>query len=182
LEWNLLILGGLAGKLDLQISMDRGGCGCSFGQSGAHAHNGKLGAACRLQHVKIAVAVPRIKRLHGDSDQEIALSGVTNAFASRGMTDAVDLMQRVRDVIGEHGLFQNPLAIGLGKLGSQHKGQQHPVRFIHKSCSEFNSHGRDGQAERHVRNGGHRRMRLGDPMNPLPVVFLTEGHRPQNGG
>jgi hypothetical protein len=45
-----------------------------------------------LKHVKIAVAVPRIERFNGHGDQEIALSGVTDALASRCMADAVRLM------------------------------------------------------------------------------------------
>jgi hypothetical protein len=103
---------------------------------------------------------------------------MANAFASRSVTDAVDLMQRVRHVIGESGLFQDPLAIGLGKLGSQkRKGQQHPVKFIHKSRLEFYSHGRYGQTERHIGYGGHRSMRLGDPMHLFAVILLTIGHR-----
>jgi hypothetical protein len=66
-----------------------------------------------LEHVKIAVAVSRVKRFHGYRNQEIAFSGVTNALASRGMTDAVGLMQRVRHMISESGFFKNPLAIRL---------------------------------------------------------------------
>jgi hypothetical protein len=61
--------------------------------------------------MNVAVAIARIKRFNGYGDQEIALSIVTNALASGRMTDALTLMQRVRDVIGESGLFQNPLTV-----------------------------------------------------------------------
>jgi hypothetical protein len=71
--------------------------------------------------VKIAVAVPGVKGLHGYRDQEFALSPVANAFASRRVADAFTLMQRVRNVVRERGFFKNPKAIRLGKPGSQHK-------------------------------------------------------------
>ena len=41
--------------------------------------------------------------------------GVANALAFRRMTDALGLMQRVRHMIRESGLFENPLAIRLRK-------------------------------------------------------------------
>ena len=72
---------------------------------------GKLCAVRHLKHMKVAVAVARIKGLNGYRDQEIALSVVTNARASGGMADTVGRMQRVRDVIRERGLFKNPLPI-----------------------------------------------------------------------
>ena len=65
--------------------------------------------------MKISVAVPGVERFNRHRDQEIALSGVANAFASRRMADAFHLMQRVRHVIGEGGLFEDPLAICLGE-------------------------------------------------------------------
>src|ERR1700691_5982612 len=36
LEWDMLIVSGLAGKLDLQIGINRGSRGCGFGKLGAH--------------------------------------------------------------------------------------------------------------------------------------------------
>jgi integrase len=48
-------------------------------------------------------------------DQKIALSGVANTLASRRMAHAFSLMQRVRSVIGERALFQNPLVIASSK-------------------------------------------------------------------
>ena len=121
LEWYLLILDGVPGKLDLQIGSHACRFGCRFGQSCAHADDGKLRAARHLKHVKIAVAVPRIKRLHRYRNQKIALSGVANAFASRSMADAVGLFQRVRHVIRESGLLENPLTICLGEGGTRQK-------------------------------------------------------------
>ena len=60
---------------------------------------GNCAAARHLKHVKIAVAVPRIERLHRYRDQEIALSGVANALALRRMADAIGI-----DAAGEtHG-------------------------------------------------------------------------------
>ena len=82
-----------------------------FGQAGAHGDHGKLRAARDLQHVKVAVAVPGIKRLDRHRDQEIALSGMANALASRRMAHALGLMQRMRHMIGESALFKDPLAI-----------------------------------------------------------------------
>ena len=79
----------------------------------AHGDDRELPATRDLQRMKIAVAVPRIERFNGRRDQEIALSGVANSFAPRFMADALHLMQRVRHVIGERRLFENPLAIRL---------------------------------------------------------------------
>jgi hypothetical protein len=57
LEWYLLILDGVPGKLDLQIGSHACRFGCRFGQSCAHADHGKLRAARRLEHMQIAVAM-----------------------------------------------------------------------------------------------------------------------------
>src|ERR1035438_7124776 len=89
LEFDLLILNGLAGELNLQIGMDGARPNRRVGHSRAHADEGELPAARHLQHVKIAVAVPRVEGLHRRRDQEIALSGLANAFASRRMADSL---------------------------------------------------------------------------------------------
>jgi hypothetical protein len=50
------------------------------------------------------------------------------------MAHAFDLMQRVRNVVCESGLFKNPLAIRLGKSGKPEKkqqGYQYVYLFIH---------------------------------------------------
>src|SRR5579864_4263919 len=89
------------------------GCrsGCLFRQPRADGDYGKLCAARRLEHVEIPVAVTRIKRFHRYRNQEIALSGVANALALRGMADALDLMQGMRHMIRKSGLLQYPLVI-----------------------------------------------------------------------
>ena len=72
-----------------------------FEQTCAHSDHREFPAARHLKHVKIAVAVPRIERFDGHRYQEIALSGVANALASRRMADSVGLMEGVRHVICE---------------------------------------------------------------------------------
>jgi len=86
-----------------------------FGQTRAHTNDRKLPAARYLKRVKIAVAVAGIEGLNRYRDQEIALSGVANALPFRRMADAFNLMQRVRHMIGEGGLFESPLTICLSK-------------------------------------------------------------------
>ena len=89
----------------------------------AHGDHGELAAARHLQHVEIAIAVAGIERFDGHGDQEIALPRVADALALGRVADAVHLMQRMRDVIGEDGLLQRPLAVGLrarGKAGEAH--------------------------------------------------------------
>ncbi|MGO9616981.1 MAG: hypothetical protein ACLP6W_11320 [Bryobacteraceae bacterium] len=82
----------MTGELDFEIGMDCSRFGGRFGQLGPHGDDGKLRAARYLKHVKIAVAVPRIKRLDGYRDQQIALPGMTDALASRGVADAIGVM------------------------------------------------------------------------------------------
>ena len=130
LEGNLPVLGRLAGELDLQVGVDRRGCGGRFGQAGSYGHHGKLCAPCHLHHVNIAVAVPGIKRLYGHRDQKIALSGVANALASRRMADTLGLMQRMRHMIGKSALFQNPLAVRCGEVGSARSTKAIRIFFL----------------------------------------------------
>ena len=113
MEWDLFIVGGLSGKLNLQVGMKRCRSGYVFGQTRAHSNDRKLPAARYLKRVKIAVAVAGIEGLNRYRDQEIALSRVANALPFRRMADAFNLMQRVRNVVRESGLFKNPLAIHL---------------------------------------------------------------------
>jgi hypothetical protein len=54
-----------------------------------------LRAAGRLQHVKVAIAIPRVERFHGRGDQDVALSCMTDRFAAGGVTDSIGLMQGV---------------------------------------------------------------------------------------
>lgn len=55
-----------------------------------------------LHHVNFPVDISGIEGFNGQSYQEIALSGVANALASRRVAQAINLMQRVRHVIGQH--------------------------------------------------------------------------------
>jgi hypothetical protein len=71
-----------------------------------------LRATGDLKHVEVAIAVAGVEGFDGDGDQEIASSVVANAFAASGVTDAFRLIQRVRDVISERGLIEDPLAVG----------------------------------------------------------------------
>jgi hypothetical protein len=117
LERKLFICCNLAGKLDFDIGMNRRRSGCVFRQMSAHRDHRKLAAARDLKHVKIAIAVTGIEGLDGHCYQEIALSGVANAFPPRRMANTLGLMQRVRYVIRQGGLFEDPLAVCLGKGG-----------------------------------------------------------------
>ena len=107
---NLFVLRRLAGKLDFEIGLDGRRRRRGLRQPRAHRDHGKFRAARDLDHVQIAVAVPGIERLYRHGDQKVALSLVANAFASRGMADAFGLMQRMRNVISQRALLQNPLA------------------------------------------------------------------------
>ena len=111
-ERNLHVLGSLASELNLQIDVNGRRCGGRFGQAGAHGDHGKLRAPRDLEHMKVAIAVSGIKRLDGHGDEEVALSRVADALAARRMADAFALMQGMRYVIGQRGLFENPLAVG----------------------------------------------------------------------
>ena len=93
LEGNLLVLGSLARELNLQIGIDGRRCGSRFGQASAHDDHGKLRAAGDLLHMKVAVAIPGIKRLDGHRDQKIAFSCVTSSLTSRGVAHTISLMQ-----------------------------------------------------------------------------------------
>ena len=72
--------------------------------------------------MNVAVAIAGIKRLHRYCNQEIALSVVTSALPSGRMADALSLVQTVRDVIGESGLFEKPLTIR--RRGKRRQGQK----------------------------------------------------------
>jgi hypothetical protein len=84
--------------------------------------------------VKIAIAVARIKRFHRHSDEEVALSGVADALATSGVADAVGLMKRMRNVISESALLENPLGIGGQPESAKDEWQQgNQFRFVHRS-------------------------------------------------
>jgi hypothetical protein len=81
--------------------------------------------------VKIAIAVFGIKGNDRCCYQEIALARVANALASCGMADALYLVQWVRHMVGERGLFENPLAICLSKRRNREKQESYQGCFIH---------------------------------------------------
>lgn len=60
-KWNVFVLRGLAGELNLQISINSCRAGGRFWQAGAYRDYRKLRAAGNLKHMKVAVAVPRIE-------------------------------------------------------------------------------------------------------------------------
>ena len=121
---NLLVVRRLTGKLDLQIGVDRRRGQGVFGQTEADGDQRELRAAGHLQHVQVAVAVPRIEGLHRGRNQEIALSGMANALPARRMTDAVGVMQGMRYMISEGGFVQNPLACPLPSAAQNPQSQQ----------------------------------------------------------
>src|SRR5205807_9996972 len=89
-------------------------------------------------HVKIAIAVARIERFHGHSDEEVALSGMADALATSSVADAIRLMERVRDVIGESALLENPLGIGGQRESAKDEWQQgNQFRFVHGGPSNL---------------------------------------------
>jgi hypothetical protein len=69
----------LACELNFEIGLNAGVVGGRLRQARANGHHWKLGSAGNLHHVKIAIAVARIKRFHGHSDEEVALSGMADA-------------------------------------------------------------------------------------------------------
>src|ERR1019366_2743828 len=135
-EGNLLVLGSLAGKLNFQIGVNGCGCGGRFGQAGAHGDHGKLRPARDLDHMKVAVAVPGIKRFDRHRDQKIALSGVANSLASCRVAHTLALMQRMGYMVGESALFENPLAIRCGQHRKGQKRKGHQDGLLHKFISE----------------------------------------------
>src|ERR1035438_4495939 len=123
-------MGGLASELDLQVGMDGAEGRSCLGQTSAKYNHWELCSARHLKHMQVTVAVPRIKRLDGHRDQEIALPGVADALASRRMAHALALMKRVRDMVSE-GLFQNPLAVRWGKRRKYEKQEGWQNSLVH---------------------------------------------------
>src|ERR1019366_6600771 len=142
----------------------------------------ELPAARHLKRVKIAVAVPGIERFNGHRYQEIALAGVANALASSRVADAIDLMQRVRHMIRESGLFESPLNIRLSKgwKPKEQEGYQYFYLFIHESSLKLNGYGQDRGPIGHSCYGGNGSMSARDSVNFLPVTSLIKSNRPQD--
>jgi hypothetical protein len=108
-------VGGLPAKLDFQISVNHGGCGCRVGELGADDDHGELRAACCFHHVKIAVAISAIERFYRDSDQKITMPCVATTLSLCSVTYAVHFMHWMRHVKGEGRLNQAPLTVRLRK-------------------------------------------------------------------
>ena len=119
LKGDLLIVSGLSGELNFEIGVDGSGVGGGLGQAGADGHHGKFCAAGDLNHVEVAIAVAGVEGFDGDGDEEVALSLAAGSLPARGVADAIGLMKRVRDVVGERALLENPLGVGEGKYGQK---------------------------------------------------------------
>src|SRR5215469_9132253 len=102
--------------------MDGGLLSSVLRQVRSYSNHGKLSPPRHLNHVEITVTVARIKSLHRNRNQEVALPFVAESLAAGGMTDSVGLMQRMRNVVGKGALFKNPLAVGRAQRSrSQHR-------------------------------------------------------------
>ena len=135
-----------------------------------------------LQHVKVAVAIPRFERLDGRRHQEIAMPRLANALAARAVADAFALVQRVGHVIGESGLIEDPLGLRSGERGYRQEQKGNAQFPVHPGALELDHYRQHSGPIRHARHGGHRRMRRGDPVDLLAAVSLRIRHRPQDGG
>ena len=131
--------------------------------------------------MKITVTVPRIERFNGHSYQEITLSTVANALASRLVADSVNLMERVRHVIAESGFFENPLAIRGDQLRKHQKQDSHHYFLVHNLLLPFQTYCQYRGAVRRSRYDSHRSMRTRDAVNLFSPAPLIIGHRSQNG-
>ena len=114
-EEHMGVVGSVAGELNFKVAVERGRCERRLRQAEANTDDGELGAAAGLDHVQIAVAVARVEGLDCGGDQEVALPGVADSFAARGVADAVDLVHGMRHVIAEGGLVEEPRLAGLGR-------------------------------------------------------------------
>jgi len=110
------VVRGLAGELDLEVAVEVGEVDGGVGNSETDKDDGELGGAGNLLHVKIAVGVAGVKGLDLRGEEEVAHTGVANAFAFGGVADAVDLMDGVAHVIGERRLVEHKGAVlGAGR-------------------------------------------------------------------
>ena len=69
--------------------------------------------------MQVAVAVAGIEGLDRNGDQKVALALMANSLAARRVADAVGLMQRVRNVVGQRALLEHPLVVGGEKVGQR---------------------------------------------------------------
>jgi len=135
-------------SLYLEIGMNgRLGSGV-LGQSQAHRDHRKLPAAGHLDHVEVAIAVPRFERFHGNRDQEIALTDAGTRrwileFFQLGQVGLPDIALK-RDIdepaapggLNETGRFQLLQVVGErgrgngkggSKIGARHTGRRRDV-------------------------------------------------------
>lgn len=110
------VVRGVAGELDFEVAVERGGCERSLRQAEAHADDGELRAACGLDHVQVAIAVARVEGLYGCGNQEITLAGVADPFTASSMADSIDFVHWVRHVIAESGLIEVPRLVSLRRV------------------------------------------------------------------
>jgi len=107
-EGHVGVVCGVAGELDFEITVERGGCEAGFRQAEPDGDDGELCAPGDLKHVEVAVGVAGVEGFDWNGDKELALPGMANALSFGGVTDTVDLMHRMRHVIGEGRLIQYP--------------------------------------------------------------------------
>ncbi len=101
---------------------------------------------------------------------------MANALSFRRMAYTLGLMERMRYVVCESALLQDPLAVGSSKSEEGHKQQRDQYFLIHKPCLEVD---RDRQKSCSKRAGGYdsdRSMRGGDAVNLFPFTLLVESH------
>jgi len=116
-EGDVGVVGGVAGELDVEVTVEVGRVDVRLGETKADGDEGEVGTAGDLKHVEIAVGVAGVEGFDRDGEEEIALEGLADAFASRGVADAIDFVERVGHVVGEGGLVENPGLIGLREGG-----------------------------------------------------------------
>jgi hypothetical protein len=115
-EGDVGVVRGVAGELDFEVAVERGGCEGGLGQSEADGDERELCTAGDLKHVEVAIGVAGVEGLDGNGEEEIALAAVADAFSFGGVTYTIDLMNGMGHVIGEGGLIEKPCAVWLGLI------------------------------------------------------------------
>lgn len=119
-ELHVSVVCSIAGELDFEVAVERGRVEARLGQAKANLDDGELHAAGGLDHVQVAVAVAGIEGLDGCGDEEVTLTFVAYTFSTSSVTGAIDLVHRMRHVIGEGGLIEGPRLVGrLGVRGCE---------------------------------------------------------------
>lgn len=135
-QWHVIVVNRLTGELNLKIGIDSRRVERRLREVCAHDHHGKLRAAHRLHHVQIAIAVAGVEGLQRDRNQEVATCGAAIALAFGVVTGAIDFMHGMRDVPGERGLHENPLAV-LGHNRQRQRDQQQDDGRPHRFSQNF---------------------------------------------